>query len=324
MAETAEKLRQKQPLFALALADAGIAIGRELLKKQSLRSASYLGDAWKERAIALAFIGKYRDAEEACNEAVAAYKSDPHATELDHAIVQLVRANFYVESDRLAEAEALATSAATTFRLFGDTDRYFSTLLLRGNILYMRRDYQGAVAVFEELIPIARRGNDLALVRALTNAAESHVALNHYALATNYFSEARSLWKKLGYQLEIVRANWSLANILLNTGQIENAIEALVDVRNDFDELGVVNDSALARLQLAEALIVANRSDEVAMVLDGVAVSFANEGLMRNANYALACLREAIESNNLEATLIRSVRLYLEELPFSPERTFAR
>ncbi|MGN6187111.1 MAG: hypothetical protein ACTHQM_26030, partial [Thermoanaerobaculia bacterium] len=52
LAEAAEKLRQKQPLFALALADAGIAIGTQLRINKVLRSQSYLGDAWKERAVA--------------------------------------------------------------------------------------------------------------------------------------------------------------------------------------------------------------------------------------------------------------------------------
>ena len=62
---------------------------------------------------------------------------------------------------------------------------------------------------------------------------------------------------------------------------------------------------------------------EVPDVLRGVVVNFAGEGIMRNANIALAYLREAVESESIEQRLIRHVRAYLEELPSHPGEEFS-
>jgi tetratricopeptide (TPR) repeat protein len=325
LGEAAEKLRQKQPLFALALADAGIAIGTKLAKQEALRSASYLGDVWKERAVALTLIGRFRDAEAAAANAEEHYKSDPLATEHDLAIVQIVRANLCVETDRLDEAEALAASAAYRFRSFGDTERFLSARILQGNIHYTRRDYRTAAVLYEELISVARNAKlDIVLARALANAGESRACLAEYEAAQRHFAEAYELWQELGHETDRVRANWSLANIRLNTGNIDDAINGFTAVYRDYEALGVINDAALARLQLAEALLIADRSSEVPDLLNNVVMNFSAEGLTRNANTALAYVREAIAAGALEPELIRDVRLYLQDLPFSPDRAFTR
>lgn len=325
LADIAETLRMKQPQFAMAMADAAIAIGGSLRKSGRLRSVSYLGDAWKERAIALAMIGKFHDAEDAAAEAEAAYAADPLATRHDLAIVQIVRANICIETDRLNDAEKLTASAALQFRSFGDTERYLNARVLQGNVYYTRRDYQNAAAVYEELIPIARKENlTVVLARALANAGETNACLGNYDAARRYFAESCVLWKELGNETDRVRANWSLSNILLNTGNVEEAIEGLEATYREFEALGIVNDAALSRLQLAEALLAGDRPEDVPAVLEGVVVAFSSEGLTRNANMALAYLREAVAANSIEAELIRDVRLYLEELPFAPERVFTR
>ncbi|HEX2834549.1 MAG TPA: hypothetical protein VHW00_16170 [Thermoanaerobaculia bacterium] len=325
LAELAEKRRQQQPLFALALADAGIAIGTKLKDAGTLRSASYLGDVWKERAVALTLIGRFRDAEIAATNAEDHYKADPLATEHDLAVVQVVRANLYVETDRLEEAETLASSAAYRFRSFGDTERFLSARILQGNIQYTRRDYRNAATLYEELIAVARTATlNIVLARALANAGESRACLGDYDIAQRHFAEAYKLWQELGHEIDRVRANWSLSNILLNTGNIDDAIDGFTTVYRDYESLGVINDAALARLQLAEALLLAERADEVPQLLNEVVMNFSAEGLMRNANTALAYVREAMAANELEPELIREVRLYLQDLPFSPERAFSR
>lgn len=325
LADAAEHLRLKDPHFALLVADTAIAVGTRLRDQRSLRSTSWLGDAWKERAIALATIGRFRDAESSADEAEAAYEGDPRATLHDVAIVQLIRANIYVESERLDEAAQLAAAAAARFRSFGDTDRYLNARMLQGSVLYMRRDFHAAVAVLEEILPAAREsGSAIVVARALSNAGECRAALGDFDRAREYFAESRAAWEELGYSHERVRAQWSIANILLNTGEIDDAATLLTQVHRDFEALGIVNDGALARLQLAEALLASDRAGEVPAILDGLVVNFSAEGLTRNANMALAYLREAATANTLDAGIVRDVRVYLEQLPFSPDRVFSR
>ncbi|HEX7831336.1 MAG TPA: tetratricopeptide repeat protein [Thermoanaerobaculia bacterium] len=325
LADAAEKLRQREPLFALALADAGIAIGTKLKREGALRTASYLGDVWKERAVALGMMGRFREAEDAATQSETHYKSDPHATEHDLAVLQIVRANICVETDRLPEAEQLAAAAAFRFQSFGDTERYLNARVLQGNVSYTRREYKDAAAIYEDLIPIARKGDyTVVLARALANAGESRACLGDYDKARKHFTESCALWQQLGHETDRVRANWSLSNILLNTGNLDAAIDGFAEVHREYEALGIINDAALARLQLAETLLLAERASEVPAVLDRVVMSFSAEGLTRNANMALAYIREAAAANELEPELIRDVRLYLEELPFSPDRIFSR
>jgi tetratricopeptide (TPR) repeat protein len=323
LTELAETYRQKQPPFALALADAAIAIGRRLDEKGALRSVAYLGDAFRERAVSLTIMGRYREAEEAAGSAEKHYGRDPFATEHDQAVVLLVRANMYAEMERLEEAQRCAMEAAVRFRRFGDTERFLTSRLIQSNIEYIRRNHAAAAAAAEELIPLARAADlPLLLVRTLTNAGEARSAMGDYWKARAYFVEAIPLWQALGYRTEMVRARWSLATIRLSTGDIEAAVEELSRIHTDFEGLGIVNDGALARLQLAEALLVAGRGDEVPDILAGVVVRFSAEGLTRNANMALAYIREALAADRLEPELLRDVRLYLEELPSSPDRVF--
>ena len=105
-------------------------------------------------------------------------------------------------------------------------------------------------------------------------------------------------------------------------GDFRNGIEQLDRVRVEFEALGVVNDSALVRLELAEALLVANRPSRVPDLLRNIIVSFASEGMMRNANMALAFLKEALQKRRASVRVVRYVREYLEELSSRPSATF--
>jgi hypothetical protein len=75
-------------------------------------------------------------------------------------------------------------------------------------------------------------------------------------------------------------------------------------------------------MQLAEALLRAGRPETVPDLLRSLVVSFASEGMMRNARIALAYLHDAMEQNRLNADLVRHVRTYIEQLPFQRNTAF--
>jgi tetratricopeptide (TPR) repeat protein len=322
--ESARPLRNTQPLLALAAATAAVSIATKLAK---MKECPYrvVGTARVERAWALFFVGRYRDAEEALRQADAAFDEDPQATDWDRAHAALVRANVYVETHRLEEASEEALSAAAAFDSFGDQKYCLTASLVEGNILFLRGDYRSAARVLNRVALDAARNDDRVLsAGARQSAGNCYIELGELDKAERYFLEALSLWEELGLDVERLRTRWSLGALQKARGDLDGAIARIDEVRRAFEAIGIVNDAALARLELAEVLLLAERADEVPDLLRDVVVSFTSQGVMRNASLALAYLREAIEAGAVEARVVRHVRMYLEELPAHPARIFER
>ncbi|MGZ8778634.1 MAG: hypothetical protein ACXW31_01825 [Thermoanaerobaculia bacterium] len=314
--------RERQPQFALVIATAAVTIATKLASAAELRPM-LLGCARLERAKALFVIGKYRECEEELSRADAAFDDDPVATDWEHARVSLVRANIYVETHRVDEAIAEARMAAQTFRTFGDTPLYLAARMAEGGVLVIRRDFGAAAETLDALAAEAvRTGDHLHLARARQTAANCYIELREYEKAEAYLFEALAMWDELGLDTERVRTNWSIGVLLLARGDVEGAIDRIDEARRSFEALGVVNDAAITRLELAEALLLAGRPDDVPDLLRNVVVSFTSEGMMHNARMALAYLREAVEAGAIEPRIIRHVRDFLEELPTNPITAF--
>lgn len=322
--ESARPLRNAHPLLALSAADAAVSIATRLMKMNDC-PPRVAGTAHVDRAWALFFIGRYRDAEEALRQADAMFDEDPQATDWDRAHASLVRANVYVETHRLEEASEEALSAAAAFDSFGDEKYYLAASLIEGNILFLRRDYHNAVRVLNRVaVDAARNGDRVLSAGARQSAGNCYIELGEVDKAEPYFLEALSLWEEQGLYVEQVRTRWSLGALQKARGDLDGAIGRIDEARRAFEDLGIVNDAALARLELAEVLLLAERADDVPDLLREVVVSFTSEGVMRNASLALAYLREAVEAGAVEARLVRQVRAYLEELPSHPEKIFER
>lgn len=322
--ESAKELQEKQPKFALLIADTAVAIASRLAAAGNLRSMLHLGRAYLERGRTLFLMGRYKDAEASLNQAERAYDRDDNATGWDLATVWLIRANIFVESERFFPARLLATAAARQFHIFGDTTLYLNAQLLLASVLFMEGDYRASAEGAEEIVQRcrARGGDAVLLARALQNCGESYLLLREFDRAVRHFLEAYAIWEELGLETERIRTNWSLATVDTETGQLETGIRLLDETYRSFEALGVVNDAALARLQLGEALLRVGRPEAVPELLRNVVVSFASDGMMRNARMALAYLQEAIDQNRISADLIRHVRTYIEQIPLHPDTRF--
>jgi tetratricopeptide (TPR) repeat protein len=318
----AKGVRDTQPQLALAMATAAEEIASKL-SSPGLVAASSL-----ERAIAFVVLARYREADSALVRAEHGYLNDAGATEWDFANVWLTQANVCVETDRSDKALELAERAAEAYVNFGDRTRASRALLVRGGVLYLRGDYAAGLRVYEEFMaclatgPSKGEADILTRARATQGLGNCYAGLRQHAKAIELLSEALALWDELGADTERIRTTWSLAGVEVAQGNFDIGIRQLEDVVRQFGGLGVQNDCALARLELAEALLAAGRPDEVGTVLRDVAISFASEGMMRNARFALAYLHEAMTSGRLTASGVRYVRGYLEHLPTSNSERF--
>ncbi|HEX9983506.1 MAG TPA: hypothetical protein VGF69_09590 [Thermoanaerobaculia bacterium] len=325
LCDAAEQQRERLPVFGLDLATAASTIASKLLGQRSMYSL--LGRAETERAIALIAMGRLSAADDALQRAEVALDKSEDVTDWEYARVHLTRAILSTTAERYAEAIAQATAAAEGFLAAGDVDRYLRARVAQVSALLARRDYTSAAALAEEVLTAAKKSNNkLLLGRAYNNAGLSHDGLGLLDSAMAFYSEAAALWDELDVPVESSRTDWSIASLLLREGMFVEAVEQLALIPPQFEALGMANDAALARLELAEALLLAERPGEVASVLDGVTMHFTHEGLTHSANLAVAYLREAMANDSVSPHLLRYVRSYLEQLsptkqtPFVPLR----
>ena len=321
LCKVANGTHERQPQFGLILADAALSIAAKIAETSGLPWC--LGTAWKERANALRYLGRFRECEEALDRADEAFQSDEHVEAFDLAIVEYVRATLYCQMQRFDDAIAFARSAAATFHVYGDTRRYLSALLVEALAYYSADRDNDAVILLDRVLPLARSAEESGiLAHALANAANSYTRLRAYAKATAYYADAIALFDDLDLPTERARTLWAMAALRVEEGDYEEGLAGLERSRIELNELGMANDAALATLDLVAALLAAGQPDRVPELCQIVSATFFSEGMIRDGKKALAYLREAVTSGKATPEVVRHVRVFLDRLPLRPQGEF--
>jgi tetratricopeptide (TPR) repeat protein len=323
LSKVANGMHERQPQFGLVLADTALNIIEKLPANLRAQSAWYAGTAWKERANALRYLGRFKEADEALDRAEEAFKSDDHVEPFDLAIVQYVRATLYCQMERFDDVVSLGQSAAETFHLYGDTRRYLSALLVEGLGYYSANRDRESAEIMERVAPLARSAHETDLLgRALLNAANSYTRLREYAKATAYYTDAISVMDALDLPTESARLNWAMGALNIEQGDYDSGLAGLERSRVQLQQLGMSNDAALATLDLVAGLLAAEKPERVPELCRAITLTFSSEGMMRNAKKALAYLTEAVTSGDATPESVRHVRAFLEHLPEHPHEEF--
>jgi tetratricopeptide (TPR) repeat protein len=323
LSKVANGMHERQPQFGLVLADTALNIVEKLPANLQAQSAWYVGTAWKERANALRYLGRFKEAEKALDHAEEAFESDDHVEPFDLAIVQYARAVLYCKMERFEEAVLLGRSAAETFHLYGDTGRYLSALLAEAGGYYSADRDREAVVLLQRVVSMARSSGEVGiLARALANAANSYTRLREYDKASEYYADAIVAMNDLDLPTESARLLWAMGALNIEQGEYDNGIEGLERSRMQLQKLGMSNDAALATLDLVAGLLAAEQPERVPELCRGITLTFSSEGMMRNAKKALAYLTEAVTSGDATPEAVRHVRAFLEHLPEHPHEEF--
>jgi len=323
LCKVANGMHERQPQFGLVLADTALSIGGKLPEALQAKSAWYVGTAWKERANALRYLGRFREAEKALDRAEAAFESDDHVEPFDLAVVAYVRATVCCEMERFDEVIAFARSASATFHVYGDTRRYLSALMAEAVGYYSVRRYREATPLFERVATLGRSAGETGiLARALANAANCYARLHEYDKAGAYYADAIAVIDELDLPTESARLLWTRAELKVEQGDYEEGLAGLEHSRVLLNQLGMANDSALATLDLVAGLLAAGQPERVPELCRAISVTFSSEGMMRSAKKALAYLREAVTSGEATPEAVRHVRAFLDRLPGHPHEEF--
>jgi len=323
LCKVANGMHERQPQFGLVLADTALSIVEKLPEPLKARSGWYAGTAWKERANALRYVGRFRDAEKALDKSEEVFEADDYVEPFDLATVAYVRATVYCEMERFVEAAQLAREAAAVFQLYGDKRRYLSARVVEASSFYCADRYSEALPIYESVVVDARAAEEMwMLALALANAASCHTRLGGFEKAFTYYADSLSVITELDVPSERTRIFWALAALKVESGQYEDGLPELENASKQLLSFGLTNDAALATLDLIAGLIAVGDTDRVPELCRAVAATFAAEGLSRNAKKALAYLSETVGSGNAAPEDVRHVRTYLARLSVHPQEEF--
>jgi tetratricopeptide (TPR) repeat protein len=317
---------ERDPLHALNLADAAVAIAVSFNDAEhylGINVHQLLGHAWKERANALRYLGRFPGALDALDQAKRAYER-ADANPFDLAVLLYTRGIVLYRSARASEAEQCADEAAAIFAATGDRVRDLHARMLRASVRYWRQDLAGARDDYRALLARAKEeGDDLLAARLSSAAANCELDLGDAESAEPALLDALRIFEREGMETEVARIRWALARVPLIDGRFAVAISQLRTSRLECLQLGLADDDAYVALDLVEALVATGTNlPEVQKVCRELFATFKAAGMVNEALTALAYLREATRARTITPEKVRHVRRFLTRLEDQPTLRF--
>lgn len=251
------------PRFALILAETAGLIA-EALPDDYYRAAAVnelRGTAWIEYATACRYLARFENGFDGLNRAERAYRRllDP-GTQL--AVVDLARAGLLWEQECYDDALRFCRSAADRFSKRREMDRYIEASEVEAAILHRMGDVHAASETYTKVFELADAIPDPEMkARAARNLAVVHRDRGDMGSASKYLLIALQLYETMGHRAMVAQTRWCIASISLIAGNAADAAQRLPTLISNLTELGMAADAARAQLDLAEALLVLDRSD---------------------------------------------------------------
>lgn len=316
---------EKNPMHALDLADAAVSIAEELPSDYYPARAIHglRGLAWKDRANALRYLGRYGDALASLDESERAYRL-LRASALELAVVDFVRATVLVSGDRFEDALVCVRRCTPVFRDYREEVRYRHSRLLEATILFMLRDLRAARPILIDLLAAARTNGDPILTgRAAHNLGLVELDLGDLPAANEHLSLALRIYDDIGVSTEATRTRWSLARLAAARGDFPDALTRFGAVRDEFRRQGITIDEALVALDMADLLLTTGDTDAARGIAAELFKTFRAAGMVTSALTALGFLNEAAVRGKLTPRVVQHVRTFLERAQRQPELLFA-
>jgi tetratricopeptide (TPR) repeat protein len=315
---------EREPYVALALAEVTREVAMQVPADvyPPVVLAQLRATVTKDHANALRYLGRYDEA----LTAIAQAKSmlEPFGTVAhDLAIVRLLEAIVHQQLGRHSEALAIAHECHGVFEEHGDTLRVLYAAMTQANVLYEQARYADARNVYEQILPIAAELNDAELVAKLqNNLGFCSVHLGAFDEATRRFAESIAGLNVLGRKVEAIRTERGAGLVLLARERYDDALELLRDARAKFAMYGLVEESGLCGLDVAEVLVRRGMIAAARELAHETIAQFAAAKINRRAVQAIEYLTSVLGATTDAVGTIRYVHAYIESLRTEPEREF--
>lgn len=314
-ARAEEESDPKRAMELLAIAESVA-----FLARGDSETAEVFAEISKERANALTMLGDYPAALSAIDRAERIYARGSIAT-FNLAFTQWARANVFFEMGRYAEALPLGQRAASVFEQFGDTLRESQVRVLIACVRYEQGEIAAAERLFLALLqPFEEADDRVTQARLFTNLACCRLSQGDVPGTELYAKRAVALYAEFHMETEIIRTRWALAKTRLKRGDMQSGIDALAAVAAEFQQLGMLVDSAEVELDILAELLRHRQFGRAAAIAARLHATFAAVEARVSAARALAHLHQATLAAAATPDLVRAVRHVLThpEQPFVP------
>jgi tetratricopeptide (TPR) repeat protein len=324
LAEAANAACEREPIHARNLADAAVCIADALpVEEYPLDAIRALrGLAWKERANALRYLAEYDAALAALDHAGKEFEHFGTRS-FEFASLAYIRAVILTYTDRLDEATQQAALSAEIYAEYAELERAMRARSVQAGVLYYRREYGAAVAIFEELLAYAESNKDsVETARQAYNVAACLIELGDGPQAERFLMRARDLYAVLGLHTEVARTDWKLGVVPRLVGNFGESVSRLRIAKASCEQLGLADAAASAALDLMESLLLQGITREIAALCSDVMRHYRRAGKVRQALTAIAFLKEATMGGTIRVETVRHVRKFVEALDRQPELLF--
>ena len=319
LSQEIDKRLDTDPRGSLAIAElaASVADALEADSYPAIMLAQLRAHAWRDRGQALSYLARYDEALRAFDRAEEQFLEFGTLGH-DRAMVRFCRATLLQHLRRFDEARAILDECRHVFQSYGDTQSYAKCTLATGNLLVRAGDYRAAR---EMLSPLAREDSPIAPI-AQMGLGWCAVNLGTAEEAIGHFDAAGRGYRRLGRELETVRAAYGAGSAMLRLQRFSDAIKTFRSVRATFLSRGLVEEAGLSGLGIVEAQLVLGNAPAARDLAASLVQEFTAANLNRRAVAALAYLNDAMAASSATPEIVRDVHAYIYALRTDPQREF--
>ena len=238
-----------------------------------------------------------------------------------------LKSHLLFEHRKFDDSLALLDSAIRTYRKLNDSHRLGRALISQGYQLSEKGDLSQAIVSLRQGVRLIDGARSPRLVLVAKHNLVHHLYdIGRYHQAMALVPETLALHHEIGNELDLVRFQWLVGQILRDSGDLDRADEELTKVKAYFVTKQIAHDSALVSIDLAAIYLRQHRTAELKELATEMLTIFRALRINREAIAALVLFQKAVELENVSLGLMRDLAAYLKasrhdpRLPFRPSR----
>jgi tetratricopeptide (TPR) repeat protein len=208
------------------------------------------------------------------------------------------------------EAYAKLAEARTDFGEFSDAARVASSDLAKSAAQFLQGDLQAARLTLEKILDEVPQENTHTLATVFNNLAAIHALLGRVDETFVFAARARMMYASLGLPPD--KPDWNEARVLLHAGQTTEALSKLLELRSRFQSRGLMESSAMAGLDVVDALLNLGRNDEALKLTEVILGELKLAEINDRIVGAISYLRDLLPHHEKAKAEVRRVRAFVE------------